>query len=81
MDQAYQYIQKDLIEPINPIGFGEERYFFTFTDNFLRYTKMYTGSKKSNRFKCLKAFHNLYNNQSKEKHLVEQLWSDYSSEL
>lgn len=68
------------VGPINPIGFGGERYFFTFTDDFSRYTEIYTGSKKSNWFKYLKAFHNLWKTRSKEEHPVKRLRSDNGSE-
>lgn len=61
-DRAYQYIHTDLVGPISPTRFGGERYFFTFTDDFSRYTETYTGSKKSDWFKCLKAFYSLCRN-------------------
>lgn len=79
--RAYQYIHTDLVGPINPIGFRGEHYFFTFTNHFLRYIETYTGSNKSDWFKCLKAFHSLCKNRSKERRPVERLRSDYSSEL
>lgn len=44
---AYQFVHTDLVGPINPVGFGGERYFFTFTDNLTRYTEIYTGAQKS----------------------------------
>lgn len=47
---AYQFIHTDLVGPINLVGFGGERYFFTFTDDLTRYTKVYTGAQKSDWF-------------------------------
>lgn len=44
---AYQFVHTDLVGPINPVGFGGERYFFTFTDNLTRYTEIQTGAQKS----------------------------------
>lgn len=77
----YQFIHTDLVGPISPTGFGGERYFFTFTDDFSRYTEAYTGTKKSDWFKCLKAFYNLCKTRSKQERPVERLRSDYGSEL
>ena len=30
--RPYEFIRKELVGPITPVGFGAERYFFTFTD-------------------------------------------------
>ena len=81
MKQVYQYIHTDLIGLINLTGFGGERYFFTFTDDFSRYTKIFTGSKKSDWFKCIKNIHNFCKNRFKERYPVEWLRIDYDSEL
>lgn len=77
----FEFIYTDLVGPIRPIGFGGERYFFTFTDDFTRYTETYTGAKKSDWFKCLKAFHNLCKTRSNKERPVHRLRSDYGSEL
>lgn len=77
----YQFIHIDLIGPISPIGFVGERYFFTFTNDCTRMTETYTGTRKSDWLKCLKTYHSLYRTRSKEKHTIERLQSDYSSEL
>lgn len=47
---TYQFIDTDLVRLINPIGFGKEKYFFIFIDNFMRYTKVYTGGQNSDWF-------------------------------
>ncbi len=78
---AYQFIHTDLLGPINPVGFWGERYFFIFTDNFTRYTEVYTGVQKSDWFKCLKAFYNLCRTRSQKERLVKPIRSDYGSEL
>lgn len=38
-ERPYQFIYTDLDGPITPLGFGGERYFFTFIDDYTRYTK------------------------------------------
>ncbi len=45
--RPYQFVHTDLVGPITPVGFGAERYFFTFTDNNTRITETYTGRRKS----------------------------------
>ena len=79
--QPYQFIHTDLEGPINLDGFAGERYFFTFTDYCTRYTETYTGSKKSNWLKCLKAFQSFRRTRSKQNHTIERLRSDYGSEF
>jgi len=32
----------DLVRPITPIGFKGERYYISFTDNYIRFTIVYT---------------------------------------
>ena len=71
----------DLVGPINPVGFSGERYFFMFTDDATRMTDTYTGIKKSDWLKCLKAYHSLCKTRSKDDHPIERLRSDYESEL
>lgn len=65
----------------DPSVLGGERYFFTFTDGFTRYTETYTGAKKSDWFMGLKAFHNLCKTRSNKERPVHRLRSDYGSEL
>lgn len=71
----------DLIRPISPIGFLGKRYFFTFTDVCTQYTKIYTGTKKSDWLHSLKAFHNLAKTRTKTERPTERICSDYCSEL
>ena len=80
-ERPYQFIHTDLVGPINPVGFSDERYFFTFTDDATRMTDTYTGTKKSDWLKCLKAYHSLCRTRSKNDHPIERLRSDYGSEL
>lgn len=54
--KAYPFIYTDLVDLINPIDFGDERYFFIFTDSFMWYTKVYINTHKSKWFKYLKSF-------------------------
>ena len=44
-------------------------------------TDTYTGTKKSDWLKCLKAYHSLCRTRSKDDHPIERLRSDYGSEL
>ena len=77
--ETYQFILTDLVGPINPVGFGGERYFFTFTDDSTRYTEVYTGTRKSEWFKCPKTFYNFCKTRSQRERPVERLRSDYGS--
>ena len=80
-ETPYQYIHTDLVGPITPTGFSGEKYFFTFTDDCTRYTETYTGTKKSDWFNCLKAFHSLAKTRTKQERPIEKLRSDYGAEL
>ena len=66
---------------INSLGFLDEKYFFTFTDNDIRMTETYTGTKKSDWLKCLKIYYSLCRTRSKEDHLIERFRSNYRLEL
>lgn len=79
--KPYPYIHIDFVGLIMPIGFGGERYFFTFTHNYTRITKTYTAKQKSECFKCLKVFYNLAQTWTKQDQPTERLQSNYSSEL
>lgn len=79
--KPYQFIHTDLVGPITPIGFGGERYFFTFTDDYTRITETYTAKQKSEWLKCLKAFYNLARTRTKLDRPTERLRSDYGFEL
>lgn len=72
-ERPYQFIHTDLVGPITPLGFGGEHYFFTFTNDYTRYTKTYTGAQKSDWFRCLKEFHNLAKTCFKEPQPTERL--------
>lgn len=80
LEWPYQFIYTDLIKPINLVSFSRKRYFFTFTDDAIRMTDIYTKTKKSNWLKCLKAYHSLCRTRSKNNHPIELLKSDYRSE-
>lgn len=79
--RLYQLIHTDLVGPIKSIGFSGERYFFTFTNDFIRMIETYIGSKKSNWLKYLKTYYSLCRMWFKEEHPIEDLRSDYGSEL
>ena len=63
------------------MGFLGERYFFTFTDDCTRYTKTYTGTKKSDWLNCLKTIYSLAKTRTKSKCPTEKIRFDYGSEL
>lgn len=44
-------------------------------------TDTYTGTKKSDCLKCLRAYHSLCRPRSKDDHPIKRLRSDYGSEL
>lgn len=79
--RPYEFIHTDLVWPLMPQGFGGERYFFTFTDYFTRYTETFTGKQKSDWFQCLKEFYNLAKTRTQLARPTERLRSDYGSEL
>lgn len=56
--KPYQLIYINLISPIKLIGFSEEYYFFTFTNNCTKMTNKYTDVKKNNRPKYLRTYYN-----------------------
>lgn len=80
-ERSYQYIHPDLVEPINPIEFVGEQYFFMFIDNVTRITDIYTGISKSDGLKYLKAYHKLCQTHSQNSHSIKQLRLNYESEL
>lgn len=45
--KPYQFVYTDFISLITPIDFGIERYFFIFTDDYIRITKSYTAKQKN----------------------------------
>ena len=79
--RPYQFVHKDLVEPITLVGFGAERYFFTFTDDNTRITETYTGRRNSEGLQSLKAFYNLVRTCTSLDRLIERLQSYYGSEL
>lgn len=79
--RPYQFIHTDLVGPITPVGFGAQRYFFTFTDDHTRITETYTGRRKSEWLKSVKAFYNLVRTRTGLDQPIERLRSDYGSEL
>lgn len=80
-ERPYQFVHTDLVGPITPIGFGAERYFFTFTDDYTRITETYTAKRKSEWLKSLKAFYNLIRTRTGLERPIQRLRSDYGSEL
>lgn len=52
-EYLYYFIYTNLVILINFLEFGGELYFFTFTNNFTRYTGTNTRNKKSDWFRCL----------------------------
>lgn len=64
-----------------PVGFGDERYFFTFIDDHIRIIETYIVKRKSEWFKCLKTFHNLAQTRTKLDQLTERSRSDYGFKL
>ena len=79
--RPYQFVHTDLVWSITPMGFGAERYFFTFTDDNTHIKENYTGRRKSEWLKSLKAFYNLVRLCTGLDRPIERLRSDYSSEL
>jgi hypothetical protein len=40
--RPFQFIYIDLVGPITPVGFKGERYYVSFTDDYIRFTIVYT---------------------------------------
>ncbi len=80
-EYLYQFIHTHLVGLINSLGFGGERYFFIFIEDFTEHTETYNGNKTSNWFWYLKTFHNLAKTRSKKIRPTERLGLDYRSEL
>ena len=75
--RPYQFIHTDFVGPITPIGFGAERYFFTFKDNHTRITKTYTRKRKIKWLKSFKVFYNLVRTREGLDRPIKKLRSDY----
>lgn len=71
---------KNFIGSINPIGFDKDYYFYTFNNDFLRYTEIYIALINSDWCRYLKTFHSVFKNRSKERYFVKRLLSNYGSE-
>ena len=48
----------DLVRPITPIGFKGERYYISFTDNYIRFTIVYTVYIKDKWLSTLQRYYN-----------------------
>lgn len=79
--RPYQFVYIDLIGSITCISFGTERYTFTFINDHIRITEIYTGKRKSKWLKSLKAFYKLIQTCTGLHHVIERLQSDYRSKL
>ncbi len=79
--RPYQFIHTDRVGPITSVEFGAKRYFFTFTDDKPRITEIYTGKRKSEWLKSLKAFYELDRICICLDRPIEKLRSDYGLKL
>ena len=56
--QPFQFIHTDLVGPITPIGFKGKRYYISFTNNYIRFTTVYTICTKDEWLSTLQKYYN-----------------------
>ncbi|KAG6438785.1 hypothetical protein O3G_MSEX000222 [Manduca sexta] len=73
-----QIIHTDVNGPINPIGFGGEKYFVSFIDDFSKLAKVYCINSKSEVYDCFVNYVNLVENQTGKR--VKEIRCDNGTE-
>lgn len=71
----------NLIKLINFIGFEKEYYFFTFTNNYIKMTKMYISTKKNDWLIYFKIKYSFFKTSFKVQYSIKHLKLDYKSEF
>lgn len=79
--ELFREIHTDMIGDIKPIGFLDERYFFTFTDSYFRFTHVYTAIHKHEWFDHLQSYYSLAQNKSQKAKPIAMIRTDYGAEL
>lgn len=79
--EPFREIHTDMIGAIKPIGFLDERYFFTFTDSYSRFTHVYTAIHKHEWFDHLQTYYSLAQNKSQKSKPIGMIRTDFGTEL
>ncbi len=69
----------DLVVPITPIGFKGERYYISFTNNYMRFTTVYTVCMKDKWLSTLQKYYNQIYTKFNLK--IARICIDYKVEL
>ena len=77
----YTEIHTNLVEPITPLGFLGEKYFFTFTDGVTRETQTYIEKEKSEWFSHLKTYYTRTQTMSQKDRPIHLIQKNFGSEL
>lgn len=70
-----------MIGAIKPTGFLDERYFFTFTDSYLRFTHVFTAIRKHEWFDHLQTYYSLAQNKLQMSKPIAMIHTDFGTEL
>lgn len=73
-----QIIHSDVNGPLNPIGFGGEKYFVSFIDDFSKLARVYCIKQKSDVYKCFVDYINLMQNQTRKR--IKEIRCDNGTE-
>ena len=79
--EPFQEVHTNMIGQIKPTGFLGERYFFTFTDSYTRFTHVYTAVHKHEWFSHLQTYYSLAQNKSQKSKPIAKIRTDYGAEL
>lgn len=79
--EPFQKIHTNMVGPVKPMGFLGERYFFTFTDRYSRFTHVYTATCKHEWFDHLQTFYSLAQNKTQKSKPVAMIRTDFGAEL
>jgi len=77
--RPFQFIHTDLVGPITPIGFEGERYYVSFTDDYTRFTTIYTVRTKDEWLNTLQRYYNWIHTKFDLK--IARIRTDYGAEL
>ena len=75
----FQFIYMDLVGPITPVSFEGERYYISFTDDYIRFTTVYTVCIKDKWLSTLQKYYNQIYTKFGLK--ITRIRTDYGAEL
>ena len=77
--RPFQFVHTDLVGPITPVGFEGERYYVSFTDDYTRFTTVYTVRTKDEWLGTLQRYYNWIHTKFDLK--ITRIRTDYGAEL